>query len=234
MNGWQDGVLQNIIDNCPVIRDGEAGYNPPCNCAEEFLTENSNPSGAVCDNDVKRYIVNEPTDVVTTLPRGTCNGPSVITKSWDVDPPFACDDSPIPAPAPTPTVPNPNPNPTPPFPTPTLPAPTPTVPAPTPDDDDNGNECSDSPFEFVFRGEFVNCAWVEGEGFCSNAKLSEMCPFTCGTCDECADSRSRFEFEDPESGRTIVRKCRYVARNDEERCGIPGISDTCRDTCGSC
>ena len=122
MNGWKEGTLQTIIDQCPVEEGStELGYNPPCNCAEQFLTPNDQLAQApVCDNDVRNYILNEPTDVVSTLPRGTCAGPSIIDKSWTVDPPFNCNSPPS---APTP------PTPTPPAPTP--PAPTPTPPTPT-------------------------------------------------------------------------------------------------------
>ena len=110
-NGWKKGTLQNIIDNCPVIGDGNEEYNPPCNC-DQFLTENDQLAETpVCDNDVRNYIINEATDVVNILPRGTCSGPSVIEKTWTADPPFNCNSPPV-----TPTTPSP-----------TAPAPTPTV-----------------------------------------------------------------------------------------------------------
>merc|ERR1712048_194757 len=38
MNGWREGKLQEIIDNCPVVGSGNDGYNPPCNCDDGFLT----------------------------------------------------------------------------------------------------------------------------------------------------------------------------------------------------
>ena len=96
MNGWKEGTLQNVIDNCPVINDQFYGYNPPCNCAQ-FLTINENVAGPVCDSDVRSLIIDEPTDVVTSLPRGTCQGPNPITKSWIVDPPLTCSqDPPVP------------------------------------------------------------------------------------------------------------------------------------------
>ena len=95
MNGWKEGTLQRIIDECPVAEGTEMDYNPPCNCAEEFLTVNEQSAETpVCDNDVRNYIVNEATDVVNVLPRGTCAGAPVIDKSWTVDPPFNCNSSP--------------------------------------------------------------------------------------------------------------------------------------------
>ena len=78
----------------------------------------------------------------------------------------------------------------------------------------------------------MNCEWVDEEDLCSNQKLSEMCPSTCESCGECADSRLRFKFT-KRNGRMIARKCGYV-RNNDDRCDIDGISETCRDTCGSC
>ena len=89
LNGWEDGKLAEIIQNCE-IEPHEPSYNPPCNCAEQFLTENTNAPGTVCDSDVRTYIRDEATDVVSALPRsnGACVAP--IAKSWDVDPPFTC------------------------------------------------------------------------------------------------------------------------------------------------
>merc|ERR1712071_275511 len=87
MNGWEEGKLQQIIDEC--VPSGEAGYNPPCACTE-FLTRNKNAKGAVCDDEARQYIIDEATDVVNVLPRGTCEGSDIIEKSWDVDPPFQC------------------------------------------------------------------------------------------------------------------------------------------------
>ena len=87
MNGWEEGKLQDIIDNCPIEGD-ELGYNPPCNC-DQFLTPNENIGGTVCDSDVRSLIIDEPTDVVSTLPRGGCVG-NLIPKSWVGDPPLSC------------------------------------------------------------------------------------------------------------------------------------------------
>ena len=92
MNGWQEGKLQEVIDHCPIEGDRESGYNPPCDC-EQFLTPNNNEAErAVCDDEVKYLILNEDTDVVSTLPRGSCEGSSIVPKSWDVNPPFRLDD----------------------------------------------------------------------------------------------------------------------------------------------
>lgn len=89
MNGWKEGKLQEIINGCPIIGD-EATYNPPCNC-DAFLTNNFQLSGPVCDEDVRKLILDEATDVVDMLPRGGCQG-KIIPKSWSVDPPLECED----------------------------------------------------------------------------------------------------------------------------------------------
>lgn len=89
MNGWEEGKLQQIMDNCPIVGEGET-YNPPCNC-DDFLTNNFQLSGAVCDKDVRKLILDEATDVVNTLPRGGCEG-TIIQKSWSSNPPLECGD----------------------------------------------------------------------------------------------------------------------------------------------
>ena len=88
MNGWKEGTLQNIIDNCPVA-DGpyeDDEYNPPCDCAEQFLTEaNQAAEGQVCDADIRRLILDEPTQSMSDLPRGTCEGPTLKERTWARD-----------------------------------------------------------------------------------------------------------------------------------------------------
>lgn len=72
-----------MIDTCEPDRSVDHGdFNPPCSCAEENLTKNTEAAGAVCDSDVRRLILDEATDVTIQLPMGACEGPSLITKSW--------------------------------------------------------------------------------------------------------------------------------------------------------
>ena len=248
MNGWQEGLLQRIIDECPIEGDGNAGYNPPCNC-DQFLTPNDDVGTTVCDNDVRRFIVNEPTDILSTLPRGTCSGVDVIAKSWDVDPTFNCDDSPI---APTPTVPTPT-APTPTAPTPTAPtptAPTPTAPTPTADDeyygddeyyeDDEYYSCSDSSLRFQLRwnGKKIarDCTWVGNKATkmrCAVEGVAQMCPETCEVCDVCEDSSARFKLV--WNGKRISRDCIWVGnRATRSRCAVDGVAEACRETCELC
>jgi len=87
MNGWHEGKLQEVIDGCEP--SGEPGYNPPCDC-DQFLTPNDNAVGAVCDEEVKQYVLDEETEVVSTLPRGTCEEVAMVEKNWTQDPPYSC------------------------------------------------------------------------------------------------------------------------------------------------
>jgi len=82
-NGWKEGKLQELIDTCQPDRTVAIGaFNPPCSCAEENLTKNTQMAGAVCDSDVRRLILDEATDVTPVLPAGSCQGATLIQKSW--------------------------------------------------------------------------------------------------------------------------------------------------------
>ena len=103
------------------------------------------------------------------------------------------------------------------------------------------NTCSDSTLRFKVKknnGKILNrhCAWVKKKATkhrCSFESVSEMCPATCGTCEVCADSKSRFRFI--YNGTKISRDCRWVVnKNTIERCKIAGIKGSCRKTCSSC
>lgn len=91
MNGWEEGKLQDIIDNCPILESGLGDYNPPCGC-DEFLTVNDAATGTLCESDVRRLIIDEPTENMTSLPRGTCLGEAtLLPKSWtNSSPPLQC------------------------------------------------------------------------------------------------------------------------------------------------
>lgn len=205
-NGWQEGKLKDIIDNCPV-EDGDHGYNPPCNC-DQFLTPNTNVRGQVCDSDIRNYIVDEATDVVTQLPRGTCAGPPLKAKSWDIDPPFTCvstasleDDD--------------------------------TDPAECEDSpltfkvNINGKRRWRDCAWAAEKSTRFRCGLDEA--------VQTMCPFTCDTCDECVDSSTpKFQVEF-ESGNTVSKNCDWVAsRKTRQRCNLEGVETACRDTCGLC
>eukprot|EP00814_Leptocylindrus_danicus_P007508 CAMPEP_0116035010 /NCGR_PEP_ID=MMETSP0321-20121206/20043_1 /TAXON_ID=163516 /ORGANISM="Leptocylindrus danicus var. danicus, Strain B650" /LENGTH=474 /DNA_ID=CAMNT_0003511621 /DNA_START=97 /DNA_END=1521 /DNA_ORIENTATION=- len=220
MNGWQENTLQNVIDNCELT--GVPGYNPPCDCTQ-FLTENTNTAPAVCDSDVKQYIVNEETEVVNVLPRGTCIGADLIEKSWTQDPPFAATDC--------------NGN-------------NPPSPGPPGNDDENDDEtddgetddgenddgegaeeCADSMLEFKAGKKLRLCQdWVAAKPGqrCQKPGVSEHCPVTCEAPDMCEEN-SRRKFVPEEVGK--LRSCTWVAKNVSERCGLIDMCNTCRETC---
>lgn len=88
-NGWKEGKLQELIDYCEVIDPEQpiGEVNPQTGCTPEtgdtrFLTTSDYAKGSVCDKDVRRLVMNEATDVTTSLPSGSCNG-QLLSKSWD-------------------------------------------------------------------------------------------------------------------------------------------------------
>lgn len=96
------------------------------------------------------------------------------------------------------------------------------------------NDCNDSSLTFkAFRGEYT-CNYLIGRPrACGRRGVTETCPKTCGSCRTCTDSPLRF-FLCEEGQECQMRTCNFVSRNPVERCAIPGISDTCRQTCGKC
>ena len=239
MNGWKEGKLQEVIDNCPVVGDSTS-YNPPCNC-DGFLTPNLNIGGTVCDSDVRDLIIDEATDVVTELPRGTCQGVEVIPKSWDIDPPLQC--APL--------------------------TPIPTQPEDSEDDndseesedpedpeeseDDNDSEesedpedpeesedpeepeepqCVDSPLSMVVQNREIDCGWVNEKPInrCKKRGVASHCPATCNKCESfrCEDSQRRFKLGDKN------RKCKFFQRKPARCDDHQGAKETCRSACDYC
>jgi len=86
LNGWKEGKLQEIIDNCNPQNDEDNGYHPHCACTPEegdqFMTTNDETAGAPCDTDLRNLIIDEATDVTGELPRGLCEGSKPTTKFW--------------------------------------------------------------------------------------------------------------------------------------------------------
>jgi len=94
MNGWEEGVLEDIVENCnPLPGEDPDDYNPECTC-DQFLTEKStlledDPGDAeaakICPIDVRAHIVDEEINFgVGGLPRGSCSTPIIE----GVAPPF--------------------------------------------------------------------------------------------------------------------------------------------------
>ena len=101
--------------------------------------------------------------------------------------------------------------------------------------------CYDSPLRFIIikpDGKKItrSCEFVASRSTnlrCSWEGVKSMCPFTCGTCDTCVDSTSRWKVI--WKGKKITRSCVWVInRATLQKCGTDGISDTCRKTCGTC
>ncbi len=220
MNGWQDDKLQEIIDNCPIIGNGNGGYNPPCNC-DEFMTENENIGDIVCDKDVKNYIIDEEIETISTLPRGTCTGPDIKAKSWAVDPPFYCDDV-IVAPTPTP--------PTPPTPF-TPPTPRPTA---TPTTSPSRLTRPTRPRVTASPSESPPPAPTPTRP--TRPRITDF-PSQYPSDDEpyysCADSSLRFKINF--NGRRVARDCNWVGNKaTRQRCAVDGVAQICAATCETC
>lgn len=104
--------------------------------------------------------------------------------------------------------------------------------------------CNDSPFPFrtinptTSRNIWKTCAWVAKRSTnrrCQWRYVSTNCPFSCNTCDICADSETRFKFySTPTSTKKIARSCEWTSMRKSKRCAIDGMEDTCRKTCGTC
>lgn len=101
-NGWKEGTMDTLIENCPVPE--QAGYNPYCECLHTEDGANALPSDItirprefapepMCESDVRRLILDEPTHSLSELPRGTCQGAELKDRSYtNLDNSlFACD-----------------------------------------------------------------------------------------------------------------------------------------------
>jgi len=93
--------------------------------------------------------------------------------------------------------------------------------------------CKDTPFDFSYEKNWVNCAWVQSNDQCFRGKFSKMCPATCNTCLTCVDGKQKMRFYIPLEDRWTDKKCKHIAR-DKNLCNIEGVTDSCRETCGVC
>merc|ERR1711892_950366 len=105
--------------------------------------------------------------------------------------------------------------------------------------------CEDTILNFKFiqpkKGEELTraCDYLEKSTNqrCKYDDIGSACSKTCGNCDVCVDTTLRIkvlismnDFEKPRP-----RSCEWVGRKAKiERCAIPGVSDACRLTCGTC
>jgi len=215
MNGWEEGVLEQIVDECEAIPGSGDDYNPPCNC-DQFLTKKSNllnddteegrndaEAANICPIDVTKHIVDE---VISFgqggLPRGSCSTP-IIT---GVEPEFVedcglkytpntfdegncegddSDDS----------------------------------------DDSDDEKCKDNK-KFKYKGNKKHtCKWIGKkddriDDLCpkkyKGKKISKWCPETCGKCDDSSD-----ESEDCKDDKKFKYKgnkkhtCEWIGKKEE-------------------
>ena len=100
-------------------------------------------------------------------------------------------------------------------------------------------QCVDSSLRFkVVKNERTitrNCIWI-GRGTvqrCALPGASAACPVTCDTCNTCEDTTVRFRVEWNERRR--FRDCAWISkRATVQKCNLPGVSDSCPETCGVC
>jgi hypothetical protein len=102
------------------------------------------------------------------------------------------------------------------------------------------NDCDDTSLAFKITkddGKKINrrCSWVAQnvQNRCSFNGVSETCPNSCGSCDECKDSPLKFKIVKNDQ-KVISRSCTWVAKNKIRRCSFGGVSEACRVTCGNC
>jgi hypothetical protein len=102
--------------------------------------------------------------------------------------------------------------------------------------------CIDSPARMSVNGKSKGCNWVgmnpdKLEDRCKKGVIASHCPKTCGQCDafKCADSKKKFILPTKNGKEKQQKKCGWVANKDTvERCQMPGVLETCKETCGFC
>jgi hypothetical protein len=101
--------------------------------------------------------------------------------------------------------------------------------------------CSDNPNRFLIPGTsgtgLRSCAWVASKHQytrCAYPESLENCPFTCGTCPPCVDTKKRFIVKDSFKPKK-KKKCVWAARKrTNRRCSFSGVADQCPSTCSRC
>jgi hypothetical protein len=100
----------------------------------------------------------------------------------------------------------------------------------------NPVSCVDSPLKLIINNNTTkSCRWVSNkpEKRCNKHGAASHCPETCNQCEsyQCTDSQVRWYRSDVDESR----RCGWVGRKKvDKRCQIPGVADTCRETCGKC
>ena len=159
-----------LLTRDPLSTPFGLAVHSDCTAGEDeqtFLTPKDDSPGAVCDNAVRRLIINEATDVTTSLPQDACQGSPLIPKSWDTvtSDLYSCEAPPTGTPV-TPLPPTPSPpvsTPVPPTPSPPVSTPVPPTPAPpTPVFEPPEEEDEESLERWVVCGRGVD----DGPAFC--------------------------------------------------------------------
>lgn len=259
MNGWDEGVLENIVNNCPALPNSGDPYNPPCNC-DQFLTKKENllsfteegrndaEAAKICPIDVKSHIVDEEINFsVGGLPRGGCSAPLIT----GVAPPFV-DECGLQF---TPNnfneencsggggggggnsndedEDNNNNN---------------NSEDEDEEEDDDNTRCKDNA-KFKFGKNDNNCKWVGANERrtstqCRRANVAKNCPKTCGTCssndseDDSGDNNSQCK-DDPKFklGGKKNKTCQWIGANEnraERLCKRRNVAKACPVTCDEC
>ncbi len=94
--------------------------------------------------------------------------------------------------------------------------------------------CNDSPLEFLYQNQLINCAIASSQNFCSDPEIQAICPSTCGTCSNCVDTALPIKYFNTVKEAWQIKECSVVGNNPSTRCGFFGVSDACRATCGTC
>jgi len=90
-NGWKEGTMQTLIESCPIPE--QEGYNPYCECLHTNDEANALPNDItlrpkelahepMCEADIRKLILDEPTHILDELPRGTCRGGQMKKRSY--------------------------------------------------------------------------------------------------------------------------------------------------------
>jgi len=261
VSGWDEGFLQNLLDNCNNEGDGAMPnffcediltYRDAPKCTDENTCDFGDP--ALLEKikafqpspplDIQGTIIAEETQTVSALPSGTCNG-GLVGGSTPTE-------APVPTPTATPTeapVPMCNPQPEPtlapqpeptlaPQPEPTLPPqPAPTAPPqPAPTAAPQSDQCTDDATLTYKNTSWKNCNWVGKKYWkrCNfNWEGSKLWEYCPGACREC----TCYDDDDVAYNKNPAQNCDWVAQ-DLNRCDNSWLGHTmeffCPVTCNVC
>ena len=214
MNGWEENKLQSIIDNCPIVDQGTQTYNPPCTC-DQYLTENTQISGQMCDSDVRSLIADEATDVVSLLPRKSNSNTAMIQKWTGNNPPITT----------TCSVDGPDDE-------------GPDDEGPDDEGPDNDDTCRDDDVKFVLANQNEKpCKWVLQKNTSKRCNkllddgdlVSDACPVACSTGCTPADNPEKFQLPNGN-----MKSCTWAGdKNTAKRCKKFVVLANCPETCSA-